>query len=69
MVHIAGANAWSFTNMTNVTMNSCGTDGLGLSSSVGGAVVKAKNSGITFNGFGIEVTHSENLLLKIVQLI
>ena len=61
VVHIAGANAWSFTNMTTVTMNSCGTDGLGLSSSVGGAVVKAKNSGITFNGFGIEVTRSENL--------
>ncbi len=61
VINIQMANAWRFTNMASVTMNSCGTDGLGKPDSIASSVIFAENSRITLNGFGIEVVHAESI--------
>ncbi|QXR26969.1 hypothetical protein [Acinetobacter junii] len=53
-VYGLGANAWNFHKMVSVTMNSCGTDGFGSDSFLGGYIIKAEHSEIIVNGFGWE---------------
>ncbi len=54
----SGAVAWSFYDTKSTTMRSCGTDGLGLDGAPAYACIRAEQSDITINGFGLEVAYT-----------